>query len=137
MVKKKLIETHLKDTNFKNNLYLLCLKYVKVKNLKIDVEQSTKLDDDFVELIDPILELYIKSYTDYENSKKNTNDVANKYVLGLILLSGNFITSFLLINFTITNLDFTKKQMDLLLNEFILNVELQICNILSYLDLKK
>lgn len=136
MLKKKLVETHLKDTNFKNTLYKLCEPCLEVKDIKSDLQKATELGNSFVELIHSISESYIKTYTDYENPKKNTDDVANSYLIGFTILSGSFTTSFLLLNFTITNLNLTKKQSSLLINEFISNLESQLSSILLILELK-
>lgn len=136
MLKKKLVETHLKDTDFKNNLYKLCVPYLDVKDIKSDFQKVTELVKSLVELTNSIYESYIKTYTNYENHKKNTANVANSYLIGFTILSGSFITSFSLLNFTITNLNLTKKQSNLLVNEFISNIELQLYNILLILELK-
>ena len=136
MLKKKLVETHLKDTDFKNNLYKLCVPYLEVKDIKSDFQKVTELVKSLVELTNSIYESYIKTYTNYENHKKNTDNVANSYLIGFTILSGSFITSFSLLNFTITNLNLTKKQSNLLVNEFISNIELQLYNILLILELK-
>ena len=136
MLKKKLVETHLKDTDFKNNLYKLCVPYLEVKDIKSDFQKVTELVKSLVELTNSIYESYIKTYTNYENHKKNTDNVANSYLIGFTILGGSFITSFSLLNFTITNLNLTKKQSNLLVNEFISNIELQLYNILLILELK-
>lgn len=138
MLKKKLVETHLKDTDFKNNLYKLCVPYLEVKDIKSDLQKATELGNSFVELIHSISESYIKTYTNYENPKKeNTDNVANSYLIGFTILSGSFITSFSLLNFAITNLSLTKKQSNLLVNEFISDIELRFkINILLILESK-